>query len=239
MARLVGASIAVVAALGLGAAACSPAGESVVAEAHPSEAPTPVPATTPEPTAIRFLDDELSETDYYMSWDHASTVEELVARSAVVFTARLVGVQQAVFVDGPDAEDPAEFAIEWDGLVFEVEEMLKADRLAATITVALPAVARDPAHEEGRRVEVEPLGVVRPALEILDQGRAADQRFLVFGSELVRGVYRFETDAGVVEVNPDGSLETGAAPPFLGTGVAGAVVPNGVTIAEVRSAVGA
>lgn len=171
---------------------------------------SPSPSTTqldPEPAVVsRFVDPSIEETMYEVSWDVPDDLEGLAAGSDQIIVGTIVGTTEAEFVAEASDEDPSGVVEEWDGIVFEVEDVLTGDlEVNDLFTVVHPAVMITP--EGGTfRINVQPLDVLKPGIEAV--GVDADAlRFLLFSSRLEGEEFFVVSGPGsVVEVAPDGTL---------------------------------
>ena len=225
----------------LAVAGCSKSSTGVDA-AGPTSVETSAPAAVePGPVAecgpARFLSTELPTGSYEWDWEPFEDVAGMAAASDVVFVGNIGGTVAHVYDDGPDAEDPAGAVIEYDGIVFQVEEVLRpaVDPRGPDggLVLAHPAALTGP-DLETQRLEVRPIEVLEDGLADLCRGVQA-RRYLLFANELEEGLLVINTPGGVVEVLPDGLLGEGATAPFQSSGAA----RHGLTLEAARDQVGA
>lgn len=169
----------------------------------------------------RFFDESLPLGQLEVSWPLFQDVPSLVKASDLVFTGRIIGSTQNVYGDDPSLEVPDSSKFEYDGIVFEVEELLKGrpPNDSDQITVAHYAVFRRDGREP-QRLEVRPIQVVEPGLRAAELG-VDGPIYLVFvvRSDDDESVLLFNTDGGVVTIAGGGELVGGIAAPLRTSGV--------------------
>ena len=177
----------------------------------PPTAGEPIESASPLASPARFFDDEIVEGAMYVDWFPYDGVNGLVEASDLVFVGTIVGSTQAELLDGPDPDDPSGSVIEYDGIVFRIDELLAgtAPDNSGRATVAHPAVIRGSVPDV-MRVEVFPIGVVREGLAAIDDGRSPRLPYLVFAvySGLSRQVLVLNTHDALTELTGSGQSES-------------------------------
>jgi len=165
----------------------------------------------------RILDSSIGAAEYSGFSLSYGSVDEFALASDLVFVGQLVGYEESVLRDGPSPEDPAEVVIEFDGLVFDVVEVLggRSGLSPDRVVVAQQAVvsARD---LPTRRIDTPPLDIVAEGIRSIDSG--SKPTFLVFvledSSSEESSLYFFNTDGGAVELDDAGIVLPGAGNPW-------------------------
>ena len=203
---------------------------STVTESAPR---TAVPFSEP----ARFFDESLPLTDLGDSYESFGDVGELEADSDLVFVGRVAGTVRGVNRWAPAGGGG--LVVEYDGVVFTVEEVLagNTDLVGTELTVEHPAVVTtDSLGPE--RVESAPIGLLRQGVERAEKGLKS-ARYLVFvkkdalpdGTEFVL----FNTPGGLVELADDGTTLEGAAGPFLFLHTDEGTYTDGLSLDVIRS----